>query len=80
MNNDYQVHLDVETLRSRGWTDALIERFLGAPDRFEPVDHSRNFTGKRVYFLERVELAETSRLWARLRGVRTPPQAEHSGH
>lgn len=60
MNNDYQVHLEVQTLRSRGWTDALIERSLGAPDRFEPVDHFRNFTGKRVYFLERVELAETS--------------------
>lgn len=61
MNNDFQVHLDVGDLRLRGWTDALIQRFLGAPDRFEPVDHFRNFTGKRVYFLERVELAEVTK-------------------
>lgn len=64
MKNDYQVYLDVEDLRSRGWTDALIHRFLGAPDRFEPVDHFRNFTGKRVYFLERIELAEASKDFA----------------
>lgn len=60
MTNEADVHLDVHRLRARGWTEALILRFLGAPDAMEPVDHWANFTGKRVYFLERVELAEAS--------------------
>lgn len=61
MNNGICVHLDVQQLRSRGWTDALIQRFLGAPDARVSVDHWANYSGKRVFFLERVELAEASR-------------------
>lgn len=64
MANGVYLHLDVAELRSRGWTETLIERFLGAPDGYHPVDHWANFTGKRVFFLERVELAEASDAFA----------------
>src|SRR5574338_383124 len=33
---------------------------LGAADRWESVAHWANFTGKRTYFLERVQLAGNS--------------------
>jgi hypothetical protein len=60
MSNDYYLYLDVQDLQARGWTESLIRRFLGEPDRWEPVDHFRNYTGKRTYFLERIEEAEAS--------------------
>lgn len=60
MPNDSHLYLDVQELRQRGWTEALIKRFLGEPDRWKAVDHWANYTGKRTYFLERVHLAEAS--------------------
>jgi hypothetical protein len=59
MKDDSHLYLDIETLRRRGWTEALIKKFLGEPDRRIPVDHWANFTGKSVYFLGRVEGAES---------------------
>ena len=50
--------VDVYQLRQRGWTEGLIRRFLGEPDDWEPVNHYANFTGKRVYSLQRVEATE----------------------
>jgi len=60
MKNDDHLYLDVVSLSERGWTETLIRRFLGAPDRWEAVDHWANWTGKRTYFLERVQNAEDS--------------------
>ena len=37
-----------------------MRRFLGEPDRWEAVDHWANFTGKRTYYLYRVEGEEAS--------------------
>jgi len=50
----------MQQLSERGWTDALVKRFLGEPDGWEPVNHWANWTGKRTYFLKRVQIAEAS--------------------
>jgi hypothetical protein len=60
MKDDSHLYLDVEALRRRGWTESLVKRFLGGPDRWGAVAHWLNFTGKREYFLGRVEQAEAS--------------------
>lgn len=53
-------HITVATLRSRGWTDALIRRHLGDPDRLAPNPHYSQAGGAmRLYALARVEAAES---------------------
>jgi hypothetical protein len=54
------LYLDVQDLYARGWTESLIRKFLDEPDRWEAVDHFLNYTGKRTYFLARIEAAEIS--------------------
>jgi len=39
----------VEDLLTRGWTRTLIERFLELEDYHNPVDHFRNYAGKKMY-------------------------------
>lgn len=56
--DEYELYLDVAQLSSRGWTERLIARFLGKPDQFKPVDHWKNWVGKRAFFLERIQIAE----------------------
>ncbi|MFO0217895.1 MAG: hypothetical protein ACK54I_00665 [Planctomycetota bacterium] len=51
-------YLDVEELRARGWTETLIQKFLGPAETWLGVDHWANFTGKRAWSIERVELTE----------------------
>ena len=60
MTNDDHLYFDIYDLSARGWTESLVRKFLGAPDRWEPVDHFRNYTGKRTYFLGRIEAVEAS--------------------
>lgn len=48
----------VEDLVDRGWTRGLIDRFLGTPDRRFPVDHWLNWSGKKAWREEWVELTE----------------------
>jgi hypothetical protein len=57
---DDHLFLDVQRLYARGWTESLIKKFLGEPDRWQAVDHFRNYSGRRTYFLERIEVAEAS--------------------
>ena len=47
-------HIDVADLRQRGWTESLINRFLGQHDDIGHVEHYANFSGKRLYLLTRV--------------------------
>lgn len=61
MKDDSHLYLDLEELRQRGWTETLVKRFLGTADRWEAVDHWLNYTGKRAYFLEQIQLAEATR-------------------
>lgn len=50
--------LGIDDLRARGWTLKLIDKFLGDEDRRDAVDHWANFSGKKIYLVARVELAE----------------------
>ena len=58
--DDSHLYLETSNLVSRGWTRGLVERFLGQPDRWLPVNHWANYQGKRAYFLERVQQVEAS--------------------
>jgi hypothetical protein len=51
----------VEDLLKRGWTRTLIDHFLGREDYRNPVNHFRNYSGKKVFIRRRVELVEASR-------------------
>ena len=50
----------VEDLLTRGWTRALIERFLEPEDYRNTVNHFLNYAGKKMYQRRRVELTEAS--------------------
>ncbi|MFN9881357.1 MAG: hypothetical protein ACK557_23035, partial [Planctomycetota bacterium] len=59
MTNTFrESYLDVEELRERGWTETLIQKFLGAAQMWLGVAHWANFTGKRAWTVERVEITE----------------------
>src|SRR5207248_5395511 len=60
MKGDAHLYLDVDALFQRGWTESLIRKYLGQPDRWETVNHWANFRGKRTYYLGRVETAEAN--------------------
>lgn len=47
-------------LKARGWTDALVRRFLGEPDRRAPSRYARSAPPVRLYRLARVEAAEAT--------------------
>ena len=53
--------LTVQDLLDRGWTRNLIEDFLGEEDYRNPVDHFRNYSGKKMFSRRRVERVEASR-------------------
>ena len=61
-NSDSETDKDfiVEDLLTRGWALTLIERFLGREDYRDPVDHFRNYAGKKMFQRRRVELTEAS--------------------
>ena len=50
----------VEDLLKRGWTHTLIDHLLGREDYRNPVNHFRNYSGKKVFIRRRVELIEAS--------------------
>lgn len=50
-------HMD---LAARGWTRALVQRFLGKSCRWMSVHHWLKYIGKATYFAERVMLKEAS--------------------
>ena len=52
--------LDIYQLSERGWTDSLVSKYLGDEDERWPVNHFANFSGKRVWFLGRVEMIENT--------------------
>jgi len=60
MDGDGPTFLDRNDLKNRGWTETLINKFLGEPDAILPVDHFRNYSGKKAYKLIRVQAAEAS--------------------
>jgi len=50
--------VDISELGRRGWTRDLVKKLLGDPDRWDPVLHWKNYRGKRMYSLTRVERFE----------------------
>ncbi len=52
--------LSVSDLKKRGWTAALIARFLGAPDELRTNPHYSSARPMRLYKIERVEQVESS--------------------
>jgi hypothetical protein len=54
-----QPFLSIQTLRWRGWSRGMVKDLLGVEDRRDPVDHWFNFSGKKMYALDRVERAES---------------------
>ena len=71
MNDPYSPHLvnvypmdhpelTFEELKERGWTELMVRRYLGQECGRIPVNHYRNFSGKRVWHLDRVERAEAN--------------------
>ena len=71
MNDPYSPHLvnvypmdhpelTFEELKERGWTELMVKRYLGQECGRIPVNHYRNFSGKRVWHLDRVERAEAN--------------------
>jgi hypothetical protein len=59
-NPEAQLDLTVEDLLQRGWTRGLIDLFLGNEDYRNPVNHFRNYSGKKMFMRRRVELVEAS--------------------
>jgi hypothetical protein len=53
-------YFDSQQLEARGWTQSLVKKFLGEPDWWEKVNHWANFSGKALYKIDRVILAECS--------------------
>lgn len=53
-------YLTVADLLERGWTKALIKKHLGLPDRLFPVNHWLNWSGKKAWQIQTVELAEVT--------------------
>jgi hypothetical protein len=51
------------TLRDRGWTDALIRRFLPSPDATAPNPHYRSGPPRLLYDVARVGAIEASQEW-----------------
>lgn len=48
------------TLKSRGWTDGAIKKFLGEPDLEKPNPHYRSGPPSSLYLRERAETVEQS--------------------
>ena len=59
MSSEFDLFVDLNQLRARGWTNTLIENYLGEPDHWEAVDHWANVRGRATYFAQRVMLAES---------------------
>jgi hypothetical protein len=51
------------TLRKRGWTDGMIQTFLGEPDALADNPHYRSGPRRRLYLRARCEAAEATPEW-----------------
>ncbi|GHB44498.1 hypothetical protein GCM10010306_042620 [Streptomyces umbrinus] len=55
-----RMHVSAAGLRARGWTDGIVRRLLGEPDRLSAHPRFRSAPWTRMYRVERVEAAEQS--------------------
>lgn len=60
---DRDTALSVAELQIRGWSLGLIRKFLGQRDFTASVNHFLNYSGKAMYFRDRVIAAEALTDW-----------------
>ncbi|MDI4663671.1 hypothetical protein K9U40_04900 [Xanthobacter autotrophicus] len=48
--------------QERGWTDTMVQKFLGDPDQLKPNPNYRSGPKMRLYRLDRIEEAEATEL------------------
>ena len=63
MRHDEEHRLTLRSVKERGWTASLIERFLGDPDAEAPNPRYPKAAPMKLYNLSRVEQAERSPEW-----------------
>src|SRR2546429_7280232 len=56
--NEEATMLTTSALKERGWTLALIKKFLGEPDDTRENPHYRSAAPMRLYTIDRVEVIE----------------------
>lgn len=54
---------NLEKLKERGWTAALVKRFLGDPDGFKANPYYRNAAPQKLYLSSRVQAIEQTELF-----------------
>lgn len=50
-------------LKNRGWTDAMVKKFLGAPDMTKPNPHYKSAAPMGLWLAKRVNQAERTAAW-----------------
>lgn len=50
-------------LKNRGWTDAMVKKFLGAPDATKPNPHYKSAAPMGLWLAKRVNQAERTAAW-----------------
>jgi hypothetical protein len=61
--SDKSVLFSMRQLKQRGWTEALVEKFLGPPDATRPNPHYKSAAPMRLYAATRVEAMESCEDW-----------------
>jgi hypothetical protein len=57
--SDESVLFTMRQLKQRGWTAALIKKFLDPPDATRPNPHYKSAAPMRLYMATRVEAVES---------------------
>src|SRR5262249_14851935 len=77
-NKQIERHFTKSQLKERGWTDALISRFLDSPDETRTNPHYRSGPPIKLYKMQRVEKIEVSaefrKFYETLKGKRDAAQ------
>jgi hypothetical protein len=63
--SDEAVLFTMTQLKERGWTEALVKKFLDPPDATRPNPHYKSAPPMRLYTASRVEAAESCEDWRR---------------
>jgi hypothetical protein len=60
---DDRQHLSVSALKERGWTDTMVKRLLGEPDKTAKNPHYSSAPRTRLYALDRIQQVEADPEW-----------------
>lgn len=56
-------HITLSSVKSRGWTELAIKKWLGKPDKVAKNPHGRNAPPMKLFLLKRVEEIESGEEW-----------------